>query len=591
MTDEFTLKLVALLDKTKTKKQVNSDIRELEKVVKNLRLTATLAKGTSKQQINQMVKQLEGQLNKIKLQAKLDQKNLKSDVDKALQNISFKDIDIKVDGSKTKLKVQKALADVKKAVQNTPISVNVDLKKEKLSNDLTTYLSKNSKIRESEPLLKEADKLREKISGINDRDSLRNVTQEFQLFKSEVSATGYQSVSASDRIKDLLGNVTKIGSAFGLASTAISKYQQSLKTIKTNDSIITEINKTSNMTKAQLDELGNQSYDIASKYGRLSSDFLLGVQEMARSGYETASKGMAEVSLIAQAAGDMSADLANNYIIATDNAYKLNGEVSKLNAVLDGQNAISNSNSVAMSDMAEGMSKAGTVASSYRVSIEDLSAMIGTIESVTKSGGSEVGNAIKAILINLQNVTSDKMVDTLDAANASMTEMVNGAEKLRNPIDILRDLAKTFNQLDEDDPLRAEILTNVGQKYHAAKLGALLQNMDTFDKMIVDYSEGSGSALDEANKSANNLTGTLNKLSNSWNELINSLINSNELKLCVNLFDSLFQGATKLISILTPLGTVGAGAGIFAGIKNVGGLKMYRLNDFALNMPTIICVL
>lgn len=310
MTDEFTLKLVALLDKTKTKKQVNSDIRELEKVVKNLRLTATLAKGTSKQQINQMVKQLEGQLNKIKLQAKLDQKNLKSDVDKALQNISFKDIDIKVDGSKTKLKVQKALADVKKAVQNTPISVNVDLKKEKLSNDLTTYLSKNSKIRESEPLLKEADKLREKISGINDRDSLRNVTQEFQLFKSEVSATGYQSVSASDRIKDLLGNVTKIGSAFGLASTAISKYQQSLKTIKTNDSIITEINKTSNMTKAQLDELGNQSYDIASKYGRLSSDFLLGVQEMARSGYETASKGMAEVSLIAQAAGDMSADLA-----------------------------------------------------------------------------------------------------------------------------------------------------------------------------------------------------------------------------------------------------------------------------------------
>ncbi len=345
------------------------------------------------------------------------------------------------------------------------------------------------------------------------------------------------------------------------------------------------------MTKTQLDELGNQSYDIASKYGRLSSDFLLGVQEMARSGYETASKGMAELSLMAQAAGDMSADLANNYIIATDNDYKLNGEVSKLNAVLDGQNAISNSNSVAMSDMAEGMSKAGTVASSYRVSIEDLSAMIGTIESVTKSGGSEVGNAIKAILINLQNVTSDKMVDTLDAANASMTEMVNGAEKLRNPIDILRDLAKTFNQLDEDDPLRAEILTNVGQKYHAAKLGALLQNMDTFDKMIVDYSEGSGSALDEANKSANNLTGTLNKLSNSWNELINSLINSNELKLCVNLFDSLFQGATKLISILTPLGTVGAGAGIFAGIKNVGGLKMYRLNDFALNMPTIICVL
>ena len=68
--------------------------------------------------------------------------------------------------------------------------------------------------------------------------------------------------------------------------------------------------------------------------------------------------------------------------------------------------------------------------------------MIGTIESVTKLGGSEVGNAIKAILINLQNVTSDKIVDTLDAANASMTEFVNGTEKLRNPIDILRDFGQ-----------------------------------------------------------------------------------------------------------------------------------------------------
>lgn len=151
-----------MLDKAKSKKQVNSDIKELEKVVRNLRLTATLAKGTSKQQIKQTIRQLESQISHIKLQAKIDQKNLKSDIDKALQNISFKDlkdIDINVDGSKAKLKVQKALADVKKAAQNTPISVNVDLKKEKLNNQLTTYLSKNSKIRESEPLLKEADNL------------------------------------------------------------------------------------------------------------------------------------------------------------------------------------------------------------------------------------------------------------------------------------------------------------------------------------------------------------------------------------------------------------------------------------------------
>ena len=126
-----------------------------------------------------------------------------------------------------------------------------------------------------------------------------------------------------------------------------------------------------------------------------------------------------------------------------------------------------NRNSVSLQDMATAMTKAGTVASSYGVSIEDLSAMIGTVESVTKLAGEEVGTGIKSILINLQNVSSSKITKTLDQANASMTEMVNGTEKLRDPISILRDLAKTFNTLDESDPLRAQILTSVGGKYQA----------------------------------------------------------------------------------------------------------------------------
>lgn len=237
-----------------------------------------------------------------------------------------------------------------------------------------------------------------------------------------------------------------------------------------------------------------------------------------------------------------------------------------------------NRNSVAMADMATAMTKAGTVASSYNVSIEDLSAMIGTMESVTKLGGEEVGTGIKSLLINLQNISSSKITGTLDKANASMTEMKNGIEQLRNPIEILKDLAKTFNSLDEKDPLRAEILTNIGGKYQATKLAALLQNMDMFDKMLVDYSQGSGSAMEEASKSANNLQGRLNALSNSWTEFVNSVVQSDTLKTGVNILNELVQGVTKLTSSLGSLGTIGLGAGIFAGIKNIG--KTYKCTDF-----------
>lgn len=334
-------------------------------------------------------------------------------------------------------------------------------------------------------------------------NGIKNEFKELQVQASKAGKLGNTVFGGLvDQGKKFVQWVSVSGATMGL----FNDIRQSISEIKELDNILTEISKTSNMTTQELKKLGMAAYDSASKYGRTASDYLTGVQEMSRSGfYGEKGTAMAEQSLLAQAAGDMNADLANNYILATNAAYKFNGEAEKLNAVLDGQNSITNRNSVAMEDMAVAMSEAGTVASSYRVSVEDLSAMIGTIESVTKLGGSEVGNGIKSILINLQNISSSKITSTLDKANASMTEFVNGTEQLRNPISILRDLAKTFNTLEESDPLRAEILSNIGGKYQAPKLAALLQNMTLFDKMLVDYSEGSGSAMEEASKSANNL--------------------------------------------------------------------------------------
>ena len=570
--NEFMLKLVAMLDKAKSKRQVNSDIRELEKVVRNLRLTATLAKGESKKNINLTIKQLEGQLKKIRLQAKIDQKNLKSDIDKALQNISFKDlkdIDINIDSSKTKLKVQKVISDVKKTVKSNPISLNIDLKRDKLNNQLTTYVSKNSKIRESESLIKQVDSLRDKISGINDSDSLRNVTQEFQLFKSECAATGYQAKSATDKIRGLLSNVTKIGSTLGVASLAVSNFQKSLKTIRELDDILTEISKTSNSTKQELEVLGNSSFDTASKFGKVASDYLTAIQEFNRSGfYGEAGKALGELSLLTQAAGDVTAETAQNYLLATNAAYGYAGNVEKLTSVLDGQNFITNRHSVDMETMATATEKAGSMAANTGVKVEELSAMIGTISARTKEAGTITGTGIKALLVNLQSLSSDKIVGTLEKANASMTETVDGVEKLRTPIAILKDLAKTYNSLSENDPLKSEITTNIGGKHHANQLSALLSGWSDYERMLVDYSNGAGSALEEANKSANNLTGRLNALQNSWDELVNSITNKSAIKGGVSFLDTLLQSTTKLIEKFDVLPVAAAGITAFLTAKN-----------------------
>lgn len=513
--------------------------------------------------------------------------------------LSANDVKAKMNGVNTELTELKAI--INNGANNSAITSQFDKLQAVLKetqNDLRSTRSEYSLLMSTQQRLSKANEIEawnqknskatKAVRSANEEYiiSLRNLNSQMTRMqfndivngfkKSELSMRGLNKLGAS--ITDQLSQASESFTQWLSVSSGImflfSKTKDAVSEIKELDDVLTEVSKTSDLTLQELKKLGLSSYDTASKYGRTASDYLSGVQSMSQSGfYGAKGEAMAEQSLLAQAAGDMSQEIADKYVLATNAAYKFNGEAKKLNEVLDGQNSISNRNSVALEDMALAMSEAGTVASSYRVSVEDLSAMIGTIESVTKSGGSEVGNSLKSILINLQNITSDKIVTTLNSANASMTEFINGAEQLRDPVSILRDLAKTFNELDEADPLRAEILTNIGGKYQAAKLAALLQNMDMFDKMLVDYSEGTGSALEEANKSATNLTGTLNTLSNSWNEFVNSLIDSDTLKIGVQSLNSLTQGATNLVNTFGSLGTIGLSTGLFAGFKNAGRVK------------------
>lgn len=513
-------------------------------------------------------------------------KNKTNEVSVALDKLKRKNLD-------TLTQDEKEFVDALKKAQNEASILKTDLesiynpnKQFKLSTDIQNWLSKNSAASKSaKQSLQEY--YQELSNGRVSVDRLNYIEQELKSIDAQQRGLGKLGKNLKDQFSQAAESFGQWLSVSSGIMFLISQTKSTISEIKELDNTLTEISKTSDMTSQELKELGLAAYDTASKYGKTASDYLSGVQSMSQSGfYGEQGEAMAEQSLLAQAAGDMSQEIADKYVLATNAAYKFNGEAEKLNTVLDGQNSISNRNSVALEDMALAMSEAGTVASSYNVSIENLSAMIGTMEAVTKSGGSEVGNALKSILINLQNVTSDKIVGTLDKANASMTEMVNGAEKLRNPIEILRDLAKTFNTLDEDDPLRAEILTNVAGKYQATKLAALLQNIDMLDKMLVDYSEGSGSAMEEANKSAENLTGRLNALSNSWTEFVNNVVSSDELKTGVSIFNALVQGATEFVDVLGLIPI--AISAIYTVTKKSGGL--IRLIHSINNSPFLATV-
>lgn len=351
----------------------------------------------------------------------------------------------------------------------------------------------------------------------------------------------------------------------------INNIRQGINEIKELDDILTEINKTSDLTKQQLDKLGDVSFNTASKYGKKASDYLTGVQEMYRAGFDNA-KEMAELSVLAQSSGDMESNSANDYLMATNAAYDFKGSVEELNKVLDSQNYITNNAAVSMQDMADATSEAASIASQYGVGVDELSALIAVAVSKTRESGAEVGTALKALLINLQDTTSKPITEAFDAVGISMTKMVDGSEKLKTPIELIKELSVAFNSLPEGDIKRANILNDIGGKHHANTLAAILSDLKSYNSILELYNNTSadGSAFREAEKSANNLSGSLNKLSNTWTDTVENILNSDTLTNVVNVLNSLLGLVNKLTESLGTLGTIGLIGGGILGGKNLG---------------------
>ena len=328
---------------------------------------------------------------------------------------------------------------------------------------------------------------------------MQRIDTQINTIKSSARDTGNLGLTVFDKLNKAVEKFSGWSVATGTVMKTVSEVRNSVNELKDVDNILTEISKTSDRTKSELKTLGNESFGHASKFGLKASNWLTGVQEMNRSGfYGEQGNALADTSTLAQSAGDMTAEVANNWILATNAAYKYDAQAEKLNTVLDGANQITNRNSVNMTDLANAMTTVGSNAANAGVKVNELSALIGTAVATTKKEGNEVGTAYKSIFVNLQNTSSSKIVNTLQKAGTSMTEMKNGIEQLRSPIAILKDLAKTYNELDEKDPLRSEITRNIGGKHYANILGSTLDGWSQYEKMLQDYSEGSGSAMKEA---------------------------------------------------------------------------------------------
>ncbi len=302
---------------------------------------STFLKNSSNPQVVEVKKQITDLITKYQTLKSSLQEDLTPD---GIQNVitkfnelgkQFKQVTTSANTLKTSISADNTMS--KQAQQAELLTQRV----KKLTAEINTYKDSNAKAMQSNHLTsngktfsQEMEDMLLQLSHCANNDDFQKIAANFRNIKAEAKSLG---LTGGTIFTSLWANIKKFSSwmsVTSLVSTFVMDIRNAITELKEIDTILTEISKTSDLTTEALAKLGKTSFDSASKYGKKASDYLTGVQEMYRAGFQNAPE-MSELSILAQAAGDLTSDAANDYLIATDAAYDLGGSIEKLNAVLD----------------------------------------------------------------------------------------------------------------------------------------------------------------------------------------------------------------------------------------------------------------
>lgn len=363
-----------------------------------------------------------------------------------------------------------------------------------------------------------------------------------------------------------------IGNVF---TKILSSFKEAFSVMKDVDSELANIQKVTDRTDAEMQKLAKSAYSVASSYGVAATDYLQSVSTFAKAGYDELSESLAELATKTQLVGDVTSDIANQFLISVDAAWKMNGNVAMLSKTLDAANTIENNYATSIQKLAEGMPIVASVAAQAGMSVEETMAAIGTITSVTQESGTKAATALRALLLNLIGaageyedgieVTEESIKSLNDVLNVYAADAMKAAEAagtVINPMAAIAALAEASEKGALNQAKLFEMLSSLGGKLRTNQLTALVTNFEMFNEQL----EMAGGAAGSADKEIERMLGTwkfkTNILKNTWTEFIQKTIQTDFVK-------GIVDAGTAIIDFSDNLGiAIPAALGFWNILKN-----------------------
>nr|DAH42566.1 MAG TPA: minor tail protein [Caudoviricetes sp.] len=387
----------------------------------------------------------------------------------------------------------------------------------------------------------------------------------------------------ADLMGDSFGRVAAKMAMWQLLGNAIAGVKRSfvgaLDTMKSVDDEMVTIRKVTGASADELEKIEKQAYKTASAYGVAADDYLQFVSGFSRAGYGEQASALAELAAKTQIVGDTNAETAQQFLLSVDAAYKYQGNIEKLTAVLDGANEIDNRYATSIQKVAEGLGKVAPIAAQAHVGVDELTAAIGTITAVTQRSGTEAATALRALFLNIIGDTKteiDEGVTWTTGEIAGLRDVIKVYAKdaydaaqatgsVINPMKAIAGLSKSMKDGLLTEQQLMEMVSDIGGKLRTSQLLALIQNWDMYESMLTDFAGAAGSADKEVENALDSWTRKTEILKNKWTEFVSHLVETDTIK-------GALDGVIKLVELLdTDVGRfVVTVAALTAGVNLLG---------------------
>ena len=352
----------------------------------------------------------------------------------------------------------------------------------------------------------------------------------------------------ADLMGDSFGRVAAKMALWQLLGNAIAgvkrEFTEALKTMKSVDDEMVTIRKVTGASADELEKIEKQAYKTASAYGVAADEYLQFVAGFSRAGYGEQASALAELAAKTQIVGDTNAKTAQQFLLSVDAAYKYQGNIEKLTAVLDGANEIDNIYATSIQNVAEGLGKVAPIAAQAHVGVDELTAAIGTITAVTQRSGTEAATALRALFLNIIGDTKteiDEGVTWTTGEIAGLRDVIKVYAKdaydaaqatgsVINPMKAIAGLSQSMKDGLLTEQQLMEMVSDIGGKLRTSQLLALIQNWDMYESMLTDFAGAAGSADKEVENALDSWTRKTEILKNKWTEFVSHLVETDTIK-------------------------------------------------------------